>query len=132
MIAISEHLRKEIIEHAGGVGNLEACGILAGKLGEAQKVYKMKNTSDSPQKCYFMDPREQLGVMKAIRKEGLEMIGIYHSHPSSEAYPSPKDIELAFYDEAAYVIVSLHPHGKIEFRAFRINEGKVSEEEVET
>lgn len=105
---------------------------MAGRGNRVEKVYAMTNASQSPRDSYFMDPREQFKVMKDIRKEGLEMIGIYHSHPGSEAYPSAKDIELAFYPEAAYVIVSLKSGGAPELRAFRVIEGKIAEEEIKT
>ena len=131
MIKISEEYRHKIIEHSMTSDGHEACGILAGKKGRVEKVYKMANMSDSPETCYFMDPKEQLKVLKSIRSEGLEILGIYHSHPSSEAYPSEKDVELAFYPEASYVIVSLHPSGKIQFKSYKIVGGKISEEEIE-
>jgi proteasome lid subunit RPN8/RPN11 len=130
MIETSEKQKQEIIDHARASSKHEACGILAGKNGKVEKVYKMTNTSDTPETCYFMDPKEQLNVMKEIRNSGLEMIGIYHSHPASPAFPSEKDIELAFYPETSYVIVSLQKEGKPEFRAFRILDGKITEEEI--
>ena len=85
----------------------------------------MTNVSDRPEDCYFMDSREQLKVLKEIRKLGLELIGIFHSHPRTAPYPSARDVELALYPEAVYLIVS----GE-EIRAFRIVEGKISPEEV--
>ena len=90
----------------------------------------MTNTADTPEKCYFMDSIEQLKVVKEIRKEELEMIGIYHSHPGSDAYPSARDVELAFYPAVAYIIVSLKNKQRPEIRAFRIVEGEIKEEEL--
>ncbi|HID12037.1 MAG TPA: M67 family peptidase [Candidatus Latescibacteria bacterium] len=58
----------------------------------------------------FMDPKEQIDALKDIRRLGLEMVGIYHSHVASPAYPSKRDIKLAFYPEVSYVIVSLGGH----------------------
>jgi len=130
MLAINAQQKKEILEHVRNSLPHEACGILAGKEGKVEKVYKMTNTSDSPETCYFMDPKEQLRIMKEIRNCGLEMVGIYHSHTGSEAYPSARDIELAFYPEAVYVIVSLKDINNPVVRAFRIVEGKILEEEV--
>ncbi len=57
------------------------------------------------------------------------MVAIYHSHPSSSAYPSPKDVSLAFYEDAVYVIAGLA--GKApEVKAFSIREGEIREVEI--
>lgn len=129
MIIIRKEQQQEIIDQAKLAGQNEGCGILVGKNNRVEKIYKMTNTSDSPATCYFMDPLEQLQVQKEIRQLGLELIGIFHSHPSSSAYPSKKDVELAFYPEVVYVIISLQQESPV-LRAFRITEGTIKEEEV--
>ncbi len=88
----------------------------------------MKNTENSPV-SYMMDPKEQFTVMKEIRKEGLDLTAIYHSHPDLDAYPSPRDVKLAFYSESVYVIVSLLNNGPM-IRAFTIKEGNIEEVEI--
>ena len=149
MICLEQKQFQEIIEHCQEEYPKEACGILAGRLGqqikdtgraeecesagtqeqegEASKVLKMVNTSESPEVCYFMDPTEQLKVFKEMRHSGIEMIGIYHSHAGSPAYPSQRDCEMAFYPEAAYVIVSLQDFDSPVVRAFKIAEGQIEE-----
>jgi proteasome lid subunit RPN8/RPN11 len=128
MVIMSKKYVSEIIEQAEGAAPKEACGILAGKNGKVEKVYQMINKSDTPETCYFMDPGEQLKVMKEIRNIGWEMLGIYHTHPASEAYPSARDVELAYYPEVSHLIVSLND--RAELRAFRISEGKIEPEEI--
>ena len=56
--------------------------------------------------------------MNEIDDEGLDLVGIYHSHVSSPAYPSRTDAEQAFWPEAIYVIVSLAGAGA-DVRGFR-------------
>ena len=107
----------------------EACGILAGKDGKVEKVYEMTNTDKSPS-TFFMDAKEQLKVIKEMRGLGLEMVGIYHSHVASNAYPSSHDVELAFYPDASYVIVSLKDKNNPSARSFKIKEGNIAEEEL--
>ncbi|MDI6731351.1 MAG: M67 family metallopeptidase [Candidatus Margulisbacteria bacterium] len=132
MAAIELSVVDEIIQHASEAVPNEACGILAGKNGRVEKTYKMVNVSDSPDVCYFMDSCEQLKVMKEIRNLKLEMVGIYHSHPGSGPYPSSRDVELAFYPEAVYVIVSLQDIKRPELKAYKIIEGKIMEEVITT
>ncbi|MFA4967077.1 MAG: M67 family metallopeptidase [Candidatus Margulisiibacteriota bacterium] len=127
---ITKEALTEIIEHARG-RSFEVCGLLAGTEGRVSKIYRMANTEEEPETGYFMDPKEQLNVMKEIRNQGLELLGIYHSHPVSPAYPSPRDVKQAFYDEVSYLIVSLlQKEPKV--RAFKIEEGKIREEKIVT
>jgi proteasome lid subunit RPN8/RPN11 len=61
--------------------------------------------------------------MRRIRETGQSLLGIYHSHPRTPAYPSPADVEMAFYPEAAYFIISLEP--SVDLRAFRIDRERI-------
>jgi len=127
---ITKEALTEIIEHVRGK-SFEVCGLLAGTDLRIDKVYRMANTDEKPETGYFMDPKEQLITMKKIRKQGLELLGVYHSHPGSPAYPSPRDVEQAFYSEVSYLIVSLLKK-KLEVRSFKIEAGKIREEKIVT
>lgn len=127
---ISDDKIKEIIAHSVAASPSEACGILAGKKDRVLRVYQMKNVSEKPELCYFMDPPEQLKVFKDMRRKKLELVGIYHSHPQSEPYPSARDVEMAYYPGAVYAIVSLRDAKTPEVRAFRIVDGRITEEEI--
>jgi len=116
----------DMIEHCRCCLPYEACGILAGKDNFVTEIYKIKNIEDSSV-SYFMEAKEQLKAMKDIRKKGLDMIAIFHSHPFGNAYPSQKDRDLAFYD-VYYVIVGFEP--EIEVKSFKIKDGKIDEEEL--
>ena len=122
---------QEIIKHCQKEYPKEVCGILAGKENKISKVYEMANISESPETCYLMNPEEQLKVFKEMRNLGIEMLGIYHSHSSSFAYPSRRDCEMVFYPEVDYVIISLKDYNNPDVRAFKIIEGKIEEEKIE-
>lgn len=129
MLILKKEFLEKIVSQSKREFPNEACGILAGKENTVEKVYEMTNAEKSPS-TYFMDAKEQFKVMKEIRILGLEMLGIYHSHAASPARPSAHDIELALYPEAAYVIISLQDKNNPVARSFRIQEGKVTEEEI--
>lgn len=129
MIIIKKEFIRQILRQCEQESPNETCGILAGKSGVVEKVYEMTNSDRSPE-TFLMDPKEQLKVMKEIRNLGLEMTGIYHSHLASEAYPSAHDLELAYYPEASYMIVSIKDKDNPQIRSFRIVEGEISEEVV--
>ena len=85
---------------------------------------------------YVMDPREQLRIMDEIDDAGDDLLAIYHSHTRSAAYPSRTDVELAFFPDTLYLIVSIADREAPEIRAFRMSRGapegeQIHEEEVE-
>jgi proteasome lid subunit RPN8/RPN11 len=88
----------------------------------------MRNAEVS-QVSYLMDSKEQFHVMKALREEKLSMVALFHSHPDSAAYPSAKDVQLAFYEDSAYVIVSLAQREPVA-KAFVIKNGDVEEIQI--
>ena len=131
MIIIKKELLTRIIGQCQEKFPNEACGILAGRNNIAEKVYPLTNISDNPKLCYVIDPKEQLSIFKQLRNENLEMLAIFHSHIDVEAYPSKKDVELAFYPDSSYIIISLSNQRTPQARSFRIVEGKIEEEELE-
>lgn len=105
-IKIPREIIEEIFQHALSGRPNEVCGILGGKDWVVKKIYRMTNTEGSPE-SYLMEPKEQFSVIKDLRNNDLEMLAIYHSHPQTPARPSSKDIEMAFYPNVVYLIISL-------------------------
>jgi proteasome lid subunit RPN8/RPN11 len=123
-----------IIGHCrAGLPN-EACGMLGGRNGSVERVYPMKNAKPGPD-YYEMEAEEQFRVMKDIRDRGLELVGLFHSHPTGQAYPSKVDVEQAYwpgttlpnYPDAVYMIVSFMDRTRPVPRGFSIEEGTVTE-----
>lgn len=128
-LEISKTLFNRIVEHAQREYPLECCGILAGKEGKIARLYSVKNQEKS-QSSYLMHPEEQFRVFRKIEEEGLELSAIYHSHPQSPAYPSPRDIDQAFYPDSQIWIISLMDRQVPEIGAFRIKKGKVHRRKI--
>ena len=124
-LVIPRPIFDEMIAHCRKGYPYEACGILAGVGNMVSKIYAMTNIEKSPV-SYLLDSKEQFNVMKDMRENGLSMVAIFHSHPSSAAYPSPTDVKLAFYEDAVYVIVSLIEN-RLVVKGFTIREGKIEE-----
>lgn len=108
----------------------EACGIFSGGAGVAERIYELPNVERSPV-SYLVDPEAQFRAMKEMRVNGETMISVYHSHPESPAFPSHKDIQLAFYSDAVYIIVGLSDDSRPDARAYTIVDGEVREAEIE-
>lgn len=119
----------EMVEHGLAAFPNEACGLLAGKEGRPVKFFPMTNRDASPV-SYRLDPKEQLHAFQEMDDEGWELLGIFHTHTHSEAYPSETDRQQAFYPEAAYLVMSLSDRANPVVRAFRIADGQVEEEEL--
>ena len=119
-----------IITHAREGYPYEVCGLMAGKDGVVTKAFRTTNTDESSV-SYMMDPTEQFSALKDMRIEGLELMAIYHSHPTSPAYPSQTDVRLAFYPEASYIIISLQKVASPEIKGYRIVDGKITGEVLE-
>ena len=113
-----------MIAHALKDDPLECCGLLAGDDGRIQKVFPAANAAKSPFR-YVIDSKELLRLFNEIEwgDNPWKVIGNYHSHTHSEAYPSPTDVNEAHLgDEAVYLVVSLKDPQHPLIRAFHIDE----------
>jgi proteasome lid subunit RPN8/RPN11 len=119
----------EMIAHAQAEAPNEACGLLAGSEGRVLKLFRATNADASPLR-YSIEPKELLHYMREIDDKGWELLAIYHSHTHSEAYPSTTDVELAFYPDSLYLIISLKDRQAPIIRGFRIVDGAITEEQV--
>lgn len=119
-----------MISHARSWAPNECCGILGGLEDRVGKHYPLTNIQQSPV-SYMIDPQEQFKVFKELRTQQTHLVAIYHSHPTSKAYPSPTDVRLAYYPEAAFIIISLQSPDHPVVKAFRIVEKTISAEKLE-
>ncbi len=130
MLKLERSYADEIIAHAREDDPNECCGIIAGSDGRATQLYRAVNAEASPYR-YNVDPKDLLRIYRDLEDHGWDVLAIYHSHTHTDAYPSPTDVSLAAWPEAYYLIVSLADETNPVLRAFRIQDGTVSEEELE-
>jgi proteasome lid subunit RPN8/RPN11 len=141
VLVLPRQLYDRMVAHARAEFPNEACGVVAGRGGRALIVYPMQNAEASPV-VYRFDEREQLRVFNEVEGKGWEILGFFHSHTHSEAYPSPTDRahahwvdpvteeEVPAYPNITYLILSLMDRGRPVLRAFRFEAGEPVEEEV--
>jgi len=130
MFTIEKHYLQEMIAHARQEAPNECCGVLAGRDGRVLKLYRAANAEHSPYR-YEVDSRDLFRIYRECEEREWQFLGIYHSHTASEAYPSPTDVRLALWPESLYFLVSLRDPQNPVIRAFRILDGRVSEEELQ-
>lgn len=120
-----------LLAQARRAPDVEICGLLSGRDGEIIEIFPAANASGKPETSYEIGPRELFASMRNLRRERLELLGIYHSHPKTSNEPSPTDISAAFHPEAAYFIVSPRADAEQPVRAFTIRDGVAKELEIE-
>jgi proteasome lid subunit RPN8/RPN11 len=128
-VVIPAEMRDQIAAHARAGLPPEACGLIAGRDGRAELFFPAQPDAPSPY-YYRIESRDQIRIMNEIDDAELDLIGIYHSHVSSPAYPSRTDAEQAFWPDAVYLIVSL-AGGGAELKGYLIDESGISEEPIE-
>jgi proteasome lid subunit RPN8/RPN11 len=125
LAGVLHELRAAAREHP----DQECCGLLAARNGIITMQLPAANALASAT-VYEIAPRELFALFRRIRVEQLDFAGIYHSHPSTDNIPSPRDIERAFYPDASYLIISPRADAPAPIRAFRIRAARVAELEI--
>jgi proteasome lid subunit RPN8/RPN11 len=118
-------LVQEIVDAARAALPNEAVGLLVGAAGP-ERYITLRNASASPYR-YSIDPDEQLRVWTELDAGGESVWSIVHSHVKSAAEPSRTDVELAYFPESLYLIVSLAEPMQPELRAWSIRDRAITE-----
>jgi proteasome lid subunit RPN8/RPN11 len=90
----------------------ECVGLLAAKRENAEAVirvercYPLMNALASPVE-YLSDDASMLAADRDMRKNGLDIVAVYHSHPTTEPIPSRKDLERNYSSTVVNFIISL-------------------------
>jgi proteasome lid subunit RPN8/RPN11 len=92
----------------------ECCGLLAGRydegpaglVGRVLRRYPLVNAAQSPRQ-FASEPYSMFAAVKAMRKHHLEILAVYHSHPTSAPIPSRTDLAQSFSPDVMNLIISL-------------------------
>ena|ERR1700722_8268121 len=125
-VKVHPEILDKMLAHARREPYIECCGLLGGRDGVITTIFPATNAFASAT-AYEIAPRELFDLFRALRDRELTHLGQYHSHLSTENFPSPTDIEQAGYPDQTYFIVSPRSDMPIPVRAFSIREGKCSE-----
>ena len=98
MIRIEPAPWGEMVKHARSTYPNECCGAMLGAIDDGGKLVReavaLENAHQGPQQSrYELRPEDLLAAERAARQRGLELIGIYHSHPDADAYFSETDLK---------------------------------------
>jgi [CysO sulfur-carrier protein]-S-L-cysteine hydrolase len=120
-------VRRALIAHAKSSRPRECCGFLIGARRRVLSAIPMRNVARGTS-SYRISDAEHIAVRRAVRlvAASLDIVGVYHSHPTGRAWPSPTDIARSYYPEWVHLIVGLGPV-RPDVRAFRIRNGRVEQ-----
>ncbi|MGH3754711.1 MAG: Mov34/MPN/PAD-1 family protein [Pseudonocardiaceae bacterium] len=132
MLTIRRDLVDAMVAHARRDHPDEACGVVAGPEGSdrPERFIEMLNSARS-MTFYEFDSGDDIRLHRELESRDEQRVVIYHSHTATEAYPSRRDIDIAGYPEAHYVLISTRDPDTHELRSYRIIDGEVTEEPVE-
>lgn len=103
----------------------ETCGIIGGIGERAMQIVPIANSASEPEQHFRLDDQAFTKAIFYLERNGLSLIGIYHSHPKSEPIPSQEDIRQSNYPATAYLIVGLRG-GAPRLAAWEILPGRVN------
>lgn len=130
MLRLSRALYFQMVAHCIRGLPDEACGLLAGdaRTGVVERCYPTRNAAASA-RVYTVDSRDLLHADREAERDHLQLVGVFHSHTHTDAYPSPTDVDQAPDPEWHYVLVSLRDTHPV-VRSYRIGGGRIDEEPV--
>ena len=135
-LSISRELAERIGSHGAETFPHECCGALLGRetshdghgpatpSREVLELFPLVNRrDDSPRNRFAVTAEDVLAAEKAARKQGLDVVGWYHSHPDHPARPSQFDREHAW-PWYSYVIVSVMSGKPADMTSWRLNDDR--------
>ena len=134
-IIIPRIIISKLFEHSLLEDPNECCGLLLGNDEKVIEIRNLNNVHDNPMTRYEIDRKDLMKVQKYCDNNNMEILGVYHSHTHSQAYPSPTDIEIArlikdFFDPY-YILISLIEKTRPIIRGYKIDLDSVTEIIVE-
>jgi proteasome lid subunit RPN8/RPN11 len=134
-LVIPKEVRGHLVEWVAAGHPHEVCGLLVGRsTGDRFEVVQAAQArnivKERKRDRYRLAPDDWVAIDNRARADGLDIIGVWHSHPDHPAKPSPTDLEAAW-EGYAYLILSVTANGVAELRSWRLSEGKFEEQPIE-
>ena len=138
MIRINEQLLSEIRQHGERDYPFECCGLMLGRFGDqgrkiVSETYPISNAREEEAKRnrFLIRPEELMRGEKYAREKGLDVVGLYHSHPDEPAVPSKYDLDHAW-PTYSYIVVSVAQGRAVDLRSWEMeaDRSKFNAEEI--
>ena len=108
-IVLTQKEKDKLVAHAIEQQPSESCAMLLGKkIGDTWNVKEVFLTQniDNSQTNFTISPEELLKGYQLAEKMNLELVGVFHSHPNSDATPSDVDRKFMQNNPVPWIIFS--------------------------
>ena len=123
-IILNQNQVDTLIEHSEKVGKTESCAMLLGTHNDQQwnvkEVFLTRNAHTDSETSFIITPEELLQGYQLAEKNQLELVGIFHSHPNSDA--SPSNVDKKFMKVNSHVPWIIFSGINTDLRAFILDE----------
>ncbi|NPA32189.1 MAG: M67 family metallopeptidase [Aquificae bacterium] len=135
MLKVKKDALSRMIELAQRDYPYETCGLMLGKshrgVREVYEVFPTPNANkERKHDRYEIDPKDYMRAEDYALKKGLEIVGVYHSHPEHPDRPSEFDRVRAFPD-LSYIIFSVKDGKVVSYRSWELVGDRFEEERIE-
>jgi len=142
VLILDGNTERSMKEQAEGGYPREVCGLLLGRFEDRRQVRQVSEAhaagnlnQDRSGDRYDMDPTDYLRIENAGRARGLEVVGVYHSHPDHPSRPSETDRQRAeeiwqAAESWSYLILEVASGRLVSLRSWVLRQGAFREEEV--
>lgn len=128
-LILSDMHKNMLARHAKEAEPLESCALLIGTTNKVFDLFFTDNVAEDPARFFTMSAEQIIKGYKIAQERGLEVVGIFHSHPSSEAYPSETDKKYMQYNPVTWIIYS---GSNEKFRGYCCPDNEIVEVQIET
>src|SRR6476646_4865154 len=134
---LTEDVHKAITAHGERGYPNEICGILLGQDADGRRVVRatmpIENSFEADEQYhrFLITPQAMLRAEREARRQRLDVVGVYHSHPNEAAQPSAYDRDHAAWATWSYIIVSVRAGQAAEMRAWTLREDRSAFDEDE-
>ncbi|MEN8168316.1 MAG: M67 family metallopeptidase [Pseudomonadota bacterium] len=113
----------------------ETCGLLVGRQSSLRvqvwDLVQARNLNrERARDRYELDPRDFVATDAMARRQAMDIVGIWHSHPDHPARPSVTD-QAAAWEGWSYVIASVSRKDIEDLRSWHLFEDGFTEEVIE-
>lgn len=125
MLQLTEVVHNTLRAHGEETYPHECCGVLLGHAtadaNQVEAAVRAGNTrTDSAHNRYHIDPVELIRIQREARRQGLDIVGFYHSHPDHPAQWSKTDFAEAHWLGCSYVITAVAQGKATDTNSFRL------------
>ena len=104
-IILSQTDKKILSEYSENQKPNESCAILFGKNNQVLDLFLTENIEESPVN-FTISNKQLIEGYKVAEEKKMDVIGIFHSHPNSDAYPSNTDKKFMLSNPVVWIIYS--------------------------